>query len=168
MFITNLFFPKSLHIKLVLAQAAQLSIHFLFRKNQQCCTFLRDLIKDTPLRDRKRRKKSITRRKLNPRSQEFCSTGLCSTTVQQPLPTTLPIYSYFLFVTVRTFINTRMQIHSGLIVIVFLLARVPNYRCTLCYSYLVVHWLICLKYNKFLNPNRQRRQAFFSFGVQSL
>ena len=45
------FFAKSAHIMLVLPQAAQLSIHFFVKENQQCCTSLSDLIKDTLLRD---------------------------------------------------------------------------------------------------------------------
>ena len=43
---------------LVLPQAAQLSIHFIVKKDEYCCTSLRDLIKDTLLRERKRRKKA--------------------------------------------------------------------------------------------------------------
>ena len=41
---------------------------------------------DSPLRDRKRRDKPSVRRELNPRPQENCSTGVCSTAVQQLLP----------------------------------------------------------------------------------
>ena len=41
---------------LVLPQAAKLSIHFFVKENQGCCTSLRDLIKDTLLSDRKRKK----------------------------------------------------------------------------------------------------------------
>ena len=79
------FFAQSVPIKLVLPQAAQLSIHFLLRKNQQCCTSSRDLIKDTPLRDRKKRIKPSTQRESNPRPKEICSACGCSTTVLQPM-----------------------------------------------------------------------------------
>ena len=70
---------------LVLPQAAQLSINLIVKENQKCFTSLRDLIKDTLLRDRMKRKTS-TRRELNPRPQEFHPIGMYSTTVDPPLP----------------------------------------------------------------------------------
>ena len=45
------------NIILVLTQAAQPRI--LFMENQWCCSLLRDQIKDTLLRDKKRRKKAL-------------------------------------------------------------------------------------------------------------
>ena len=52
-------FTNSVHIELILPQAVQLCIHFLLRKNKDGCTSLRDLIKDTPLRDIRRRNNSV-------------------------------------------------------------------------------------------------------------
>ena len=57
---------------------------FFVKEYQKCCTSLRDLIQDALLRDRKRRKRPITRQESNPRPEEFCSVGMCSTAVQQP------------------------------------------------------------------------------------
>ena len=55
--------------------------HPFFVKENQCCTSLRDQIKDTILRDRTRRKKLSIQRDSNPQPQEFYSAGVCSTTV---------------------------------------------------------------------------------------
>ena len=69
---------------LVLLQAAQLSIHFFVKENQWCCTSLRDLIKDTLLRDGKRRKKAQHPARIEPTtSRVLLCRGvlyLCATT----------------------------------------------------------------------------------------
>ena len=78
------FFAKAVQSMLVLTHAAQLSIHFLLRKNQKCCTSLRNLLKVTLLCDRKRIKKPSTRWDLNPtNSRVLLPTGMlyrCATT----------------------------------------------------------------------------------------
>ena len=53
---------------------------FFVREKGLWCTSLRDLMKDTLLMDRKRRKKPSTWRELKPRPQEFCSAGMNSIT----------------------------------------------------------------------------------------
>ena len=55
-----------MHIKLALPLAAQLSLHFCWKfENQLCCTSTRDLFKDATLivRDRKEKRKEEKRRK---------------------------------------------------------------------------------------------------------
>ena len=54
------FFPHYVHIQLALPLAAQLSLYFCKKfENQLCCTSTRDLFKDAPLivRDRKEKRK---------------------------------------------------------------------------------------------------------------
>ena len=76
------FSAKSVHTKLVLLQAKQLSIHFLLRKNQYCCTFSRGLMKDTQLRNIKRRKKACNggnkTHVLKSFAQQACAQLLCN------------------------------------------------------------------------------------------
>ena len=83
------FFALSVQIMLVLLQAAELSIRFLLGKNQLCWTSTKDLINDTPPKDRKRRNKPSTQQESNPRPQKFCSAGVCSTAVLKLLPRAL-------------------------------------------------------------------------------
>ena len=83
---SSLTFLPNLHIMLVSPQPSHPSIHFfLLKKISSAAPPRGDLIKDTPLRDIKRRKKPSTRQESNPRPQEFCSAGMCSTDVPQPL-----------------------------------------------------------------------------------
>ena len=74
---------------LILPQAAQISIQFL-NENQWCCTSLRDLFKNTLLRDRKRRKKAQQLAGIEPKTSRVLLRRcvLCSTAVLQPLPNT--------------------------------------------------------------------------------
>ena len=60
--------------------------HEFFKGKSEVLPSLRDLIKDTVLKGRKRRKKPSTQGLSNPRPQELCSTGMCSSTVLQLLP----------------------------------------------------------------------------------
>ena len=74
------FFAKSVRIELALPQAAWLSI-FLIVKSvvlvyERCITQRIEEI----------RKKPIIRRDSNPRHQQICSAGVCSTAVLQPIP----------------------------------------------------------------------------------
>ena len=60
--------------------------HEFFKGKSEVLPSLRDLIKDTVLKGRKRRKKPSTQGLSNPRPQELCYTGMCSSTVLQLLP----------------------------------------------------------------------------------
>ena len=79
-----IFLPKRCILCLSCPPAVKLSIYFCVKENQWCCTFLRDLIKDALLRDRKS-KKPATQQESNPQSQEFCFASMGSTAVLQLL-----------------------------------------------------------------------------------
>ena len=51
-FVRDLVFAVSVRTMLVLPQVAQVSFYSLIRKNKQCCTYSRDLTKDTLMRDK--------------------------------------------------------------------------------------------------------------------
>ena len=85
------FFTQTELIEPVSHQAAQLGIHFFHNTQLEKHLLLRNLIKDTVLvkesRNRWMKKKSPAPGRIsNLQPQEFCSAGLCSTSVLQPQP----------------------------------------------------------------------------------
>ena len=60
------FLAKSVHIMFLFISSSTAKHPFFVKEIQQHCTSLRDLTKDTLLRDRERRKKPSTTEDLNP------------------------------------------------------------------------------------------------------